>query len=433
MALWDARGRAEGVLALTSCSAAPSARESRSRSTSRSGSPGRRSPARRRPLDVARYCARMVAEHDADGFEGKVATVALDEEVAMVREVRAAIGPTASCASTRTAAGRCRPRATRCGGSTPTTSATTRTRSRRTRRWRALRPATRASFSSHLTDLRKAVALGAPDTIVSNVNEFGGIRRTRRVRPRLRAVRRRLPLPQRRDRHRQRRLPAPLGRHRARARAEPDAVPLVRRRRDRRGPVRAEAAALVAVPTGPGLGVTLDPAALQPLPRALPHRGAVPGRAGRGRLRRELPPAVSDADQIAAALAAAGTEVCFGVPGGGVNLDLVGACGRHGIRFVLTHTETAAVIAAGVYGELTGTARPGALHPRAGARGGAERHRAGAPRPAAGDRRDGRRRVRAPAPARRPRRDGGAVLEGRRSATRRRRSPWRSRRRGGRC
>ncbi len=66
---------------------------------------------------------------------------------------------------------------------------------------------------------------------------------------------------------------------------------------------------------------------------------------------------MSDAEQIAAALAAAGTEVCFGVPGGGVNLDLVGACGRHGIRFVLTHTETAAVIAAGVWGELTG--RPG--------------------------------------------------------------------------
>ena len=66
---------------------------------------------------------------------------------------------------------------------------------------------------------------------------------------------------------------------------------------------------------------------------------------------------MSDADEIAAALAAAGTDVCFGVPGGGVNLDLVGACGRHGIRFVLTHTETAAVIAAGVWGELTG--RPG--------------------------------------------------------------------------
>ena len=63
--------------------------------------------------------------------------------------------------------------------------------------------------------------------------------------------------------------------------------------------------------------------------------------------------ACSDADGIAAALAAAGTEVCFGVPGGGANLDLAGACGRHGIRFVLTHGETAAVIAAGTWGELT--------------------------------------------------------------------------------
>ncbi|MEA2479349.1 MAG: acetolactate synthase large subunit, partial [Thermoleophilaceae bacterium] len=66
---------------------------------------------------------------------------------------------------------------------------------------------------------------------------------------------------------------------------------------------------------------------------------------------------MGDADRIAAALAAAGNEVCFGVPGGGANLDLVGACQRHGIRFVLTHTETAAVIAAGAWGELTG--RPG--------------------------------------------------------------------------
>ena len=66
---------------------------------------------------------------------------------------------------------------------------------------------------------------------------------------------------------------------------------------------------------------------------------------------------MGEADEIAAALAAAGNEVCFGVPGGGANLDLVGACERHGIRFVLTHTETAAVIAAGVWAELTG--RPG--------------------------------------------------------------------------
>ncbi len=65
----------------------------------------------------------------------------------------------------------------------------------------------------------------------------------------------------------------------------------------------------------------------------------------------------AQADRLAAAVAAKGTEICFGIPGGGANLELIGACERNGIRFVLMRGETAAVIAAGVYGELTG--RPG--------------------------------------------------------------------------
>jgi acetolactate synthase-1/2/3 large subunit len=58
------------------------------------------------------------------------------------------------------------------------------------------------------------------------------------------------------------------------------------------------------------------------------------------------------ADAIAEGLAAAGTRVIYGVPGGGNNLDLVGACERVGLRFVLVHTETAGAIMAGVDGEL---------------------------------------------------------------------------------
>jgi acetolactate synthase I/II/III large subunit len=46
------------------------------------------------------------------------------------------------------------------------------------------------------------------------------------------------------------------------------------------------------------------------------------------------------------------------VPGGGNNLEVVGACERAGLRFVLVHGETAAAIMAGVDGELTGA--PGA-------------------------------------------------------------------------
>jgi acetolactate synthase-1/2/3 large subunit len=58
------------------------------------------------------------------------------------------------------------------------------------------------------------------------------------------------------------------------------------------------------------------------------------------------------------ALADAGTRVVFGLPGGGPNLDVVGAAALAGLRFVLARTETAAVIMAATYADLTG--RPGA-------------------------------------------------------------------------
>lgn len=62
---------------------------------------------------------------------------------------------------------------------------------------------------------------------------------------------------------------------------------------------------------------------------------------------------------IAAALRSAGTEVLFGVPGGGSNLDVIGAAEAAGLRFVLGHGETATAIMASAYAELAG--RPGAV------------------------------------------------------------------------
>jgi acetolactate synthase-1/2/3 large subunit len=62
--------------------------------------------------------------------------------------------------------------------------------------------------------------------------------------------------------------------------------------------------------------------------------------------------------ELVTALRSAGTALVFGVPGGGSNLDLVGAAEEAGARFVLAHGETAAAIMAGVAGELTGA--PGA-------------------------------------------------------------------------
>ena len=48
------------------------------------------------------------------------------------------------------------------------------------------------------------------------------------------------------------------------------------------------------------------------------------------------------------------SDLLFGLPGGGPNLDLVGAATTAGMRFVLAHGETSAAIMASTYGLLTG-------------------------------------------------------------------------------
>jgi acetolactate synthase I/II/III large subunit len=81
-----------------------------------------------------------------------------------------------------------------------------------------------------------------------------------------------------------------------------------------------------------------------------PAGGAAPAGSG--------PALGRGAGEIVSALATAGTRLMFGVPGGGPNLDVAGAADRAGLRFVLTHGETAAVIMAATCADLTGT--PGA-------------------------------------------------------------------------
>jgi acetolactate synthase I/II/III large subunit len=71
------------------------------------------------------------------------------------------------------------------------------------------------------------------------------------------------------------------------------------------------------------------------------------------------PPPDAGAAEIVTALARAGTRVLFGLPGGGPNLDVVGAAAVAGLRFVLTHGEAAAAIMAATDADLTGS--PGAV------------------------------------------------------------------------
>ncbi len=64
------------------------------------------------------------------------------------------------------------------------------------------------------------------------------------------------------------------------------------------------------------------------------------------------------AARLAGALRRAGADTMFGLPGGGPNLDVVGAALAEGMRFVLAHGETAAAIMAGTYGRITGQPAP---------------------------------------------------------------------------
>ncbi len=67
---------------------------------------------------------------------------------------------------------------------------------------------------------------------------------------------------------------------------------------------------------------------------------------------------VSPADELIGALADAGATTLFGLPGGGPNLDVVGAALDRGLDFVLAHGENAAAIMASTHGLLTNAPTP---------------------------------------------------------------------------
>lgn len=176
MAMWDARARAEGVplyrllggavrhdIALTEYFSYRL--------------PGKDEPGEASPADIARFCARMIEDHDARIFEGKVGTVDFAEELQMVAEVRAAIGT--------------RPLQLDANGiwTLPTARQALRALAPFDISWfeepcetyeemAALRQHSDISFASHIIDLPKAARLGCPDAIVCNINELGGVRGT---------------------------------------------------------------------------------------------------------------------------------------------------------------------------------------------------------------------------------------------------------------
>src|SRR5207302_4735015 len=118
------------------------------------------------PVAVAHYCSAMAEQHGARAFEGKVGAHELATDVAMVREIRAAVGnepPSRihanmawTTATARTALGRFEALGVY---SVEEPVATYQELAR-------LRPNTTMAFSTHLANLPEAAARGVPDAFV---------------------------------------------------------------------------------------------------------------------------------------------------------------------------------------------------------------------------------------------------------------------------
>jgi glucarate dehydratase len=134
----------------------------------------------RQPEAVVDYCLNLEAEHGTTMFEGKVSTADPAPSIRMLELLRAALGPTAiiridsnkaySLTEARRIARAIEPLDIRCWED-PVASFEDMAR---------LRQHTAIPFSAHTPDLRRAVALGAPDAMCTDVNVHGGIGRALR-------------------------------------------------------------------------------------------------------------------------------------------------------------------------------------------------------------------------------------------------------------
>ena len=131
------------------------------------------------PADVVRYCARMLEQHDANTFEGKLGVLDTDTELAMVSEIQRAVGPgrlvrlDANGAYTVSTARLVAHRLAELG--VPWLEDPCRTLDE-TARLRS--DGVAISFSTHVPDLPRAARSGVPDAFCLDASELGGLRRT---------------------------------------------------------------------------------------------------------------------------------------------------------------------------------------------------------------------------------------------------------------
>ncbi|MFL6601909.1 MAG: mandelate racemase/muconate lactonizing enzyme family protein [Steroidobacteraceae bacterium] len=130
------------------------------------------------PAAVVEYCLRMREEHGSTYFEGKLSLSDPRLEVETVCQLRSALGPTAvirldanmqySLSTARWLLAQLEPFDIRNYEDPVATF----------EELRALRQHSAIPFSTHVPDIRRAVSLGVPDSIVMNFAALGGIART---------------------------------------------------------------------------------------------------------------------------------------------------------------------------------------------------------------------------------------------------------------
>jgi glucarate dehydratase len=177
IALWDLRARAEGVPLYQLLGGAVRTRIPLTEYFA-FRLPGPGEPGEATAVDIARYCARMIELHNAEGFEGKIGVESLSEEVRMVREVRAAIGDERLLRLDANGAFTVGTALEFWRHIEPFNIRTLEDPVDTLEEMQRLRPHISCTFSTHNPDLRTALRLRVPDAFVCNLVELGGIRRT---------------------------------------------------------------------------------------------------------------------------------------------------------------------------------------------------------------------------------------------------------------
>ncbi len=132
------------------------------------------------PTEVARYCAAMAERHGSTVFEGKVAVRPPAQDVRLVREIRAAIGPDAVLRLDANMGWRPETAGAALRELEPHDVANVEEPVASFGELAALRRSSAIPFSAHTPDVVLASELGVPDTIVVGLGPCGGIAGTRR-------------------------------------------------------------------------------------------------------------------------------------------------------------------------------------------------------------------------------------------------------------